>query len=93
MQSLLKQMDFGNEAGDDVNLEELNSYFVEQDMFRAFLNEREKVLVATAKKGVGKSALVQWIALRAEQSDPNALVIKCRGADISNGNDGVISQH
>ncbi len=82
MDNLLQQIDFGNEAGDDVDPIELSSYFVEQSMFTEFLNQNNKVLIATAKKGVGKSALLQWILHKTQKADPNAIVIKCRGADI-----------
>jgi hypothetical protein len=83
MQTLLKKIDFGNEAGDDVDLEELNSYFVEQEMFVPFRDAKKKILVATAKKGVGKSALLQWLGYSIAGADPDALVIKCRGADLA----------
>src|SRR5436305_13398680 len=78
----LKNVDFGNEAGDDVDAAELLSYFVEQDNFRHFLEREKRLLVATARKGVGKSALLKWTAHRVKQNDPNALVISIRGADL-----------
>lgn len=55
---LLATLDFGNEAGDDVDAAELLSYFVEQQSFRHFLDREKRLLVATARKGVGKSALL-----------------------------------
>lgn len=82
MDSLLKRMDFGNEAGDDADPEELSTYFVEQTTFNKFLTATNKILLATAKKGVGKSALLQWTAYNISRKDPDALVIKCRGADL-----------
>lgn len=57
---LLENIDFGNEAGDDVEPEELVSYFVEQTLFQSYLNHKYHIRIATAKKGVGKSALIQW---------------------------------
>ena len=62
MDNLLKSMDFGNEAADDADPEELSAYFVEQKMFKEFLDPKQKMLIATAKKGVGKSALLKWAA-------------------------------
>lgn len=82
MNSLLQTMDFGNEAGDDADPKELATYFVEQISFTKFLDSSNKILVATAKKGVGKSALLQWAAYNIERKDRDALVIKCRGADL-----------
>jgi hypothetical protein len=80
--SILENLDFGNEAGDDVDPEELLEYFVEQAAFGKFLETRKKLLVATARKGIGKSALLKWTAVKAQERDPDALVITVRGADL-----------
>ena len=80
--SILKNLDFGNEAGDDVDPEELVAYFVEQEAFGKFLDHRRKLLVATARKGVGKSALLKWTAVKVGERDPNALIITVRGAEL-----------
>jgi hypothetical protein len=61
---VLRTLDFGNEAGDDVDPEELVKYFVEQQAFHRFLDSRERLLIASARKGVGKSALLKWTAFR-----------------------------
>lgn len=82
MKNILEYVDFGNEAGDDVSAEELVSYFVEQDTFAKFLKPSNKFLIAHARKGVGKSTLLQWIGYKQTQIDPDAIVIKCRGADL-----------
>ena len=81
--NLLTNIDFGNEAGDDVDPEELASYFVEQALFQSYLDPKHRIKVATARKGVGKSALAQWIAYRARMDNKSDLVIKCRGADLA----------
>ena len=81
--SLLAKIDFGNEAGDDADPDELTSYFVEQKMFREFIDPRSKMLIATAKKGVGKSALIQWLSYRLSVTDSDALIVKCRGAELA----------
>lgn len=83
--NLLRALDFGNEAGDDVDPEELMEYFVEQDAFKKFLDSRKRLLVATARKGVGKSALLKWTAAKVAAHDPDALVITVRGADLVRG--------
>lgn len=81
-QQTLVNLQAGGEAADDVDPEELASYFVEQATFSRFLDPSKKLLVATARKGVGKSALLQWISHKVSAKDPEALVIKCRGADL-----------
>jgi hypothetical protein len=80
--NILKHLDFGNEAGDDVDPDELLEYFVEQQAFLEFLNRERKLLVVTARKGVGKSALLKWTAIKVARADPDALVISVRGADL-----------
>jgi len=86
---LLHKMDFGNEAGDDVGREELTSYFVEQEMFQQFLNPSKRILVATARKGVGKSALLQWLYHKLAGTSDGDIVIKCRGADLVRSRFGI----
>lgn len=83
MKTILETMDFGNEAGDDVQGQDLAPYFVEQRLFKQFTSPEKRILVATAKKGVGKSALIQWISYRIPKTDHDVLVIKLRGADIT----------
>jgi hypothetical protein len=36
MDDLLAKIDFGNEAGDDINPDEITHYFVEQSSFRNY---------------------------------------------------------
>ena len=84
--NILGRIDFGNEAGDDVEPEELLSYFVEQKAFTQFLDDKKHLLVATARKGVGKSALLKWTAHKVQQRDGDALVISVRGADLTRAN-------
>lgn len=78
----LTAIDFGNEAADDIDSAELIPCFVEQQQFKKFTNSDHKILIATARKGVGKSALLQWISHTTGKNDSDALVIKCRGADL-----------
>jgi hypothetical protein len=85
MSELIRQIDFGNEAADDTDAEELASYFVEQEMFLKFLDVRQPLLVVTARKGVGKSALLQWAARKVAEREKSPLVIRCRGADLVRG--------
>ena len=92
MSSILQKIDFGNEAGDDVEPEELITYFVEQETFKSFVDPKKKVLVAAAKKGVGKSALLKWAGFTISKVDTDALVISCRGADLSRGKFGLTSK-
>ena len=82
----LRKMDFGNEAADDVDDNELKSYFVTQDNFDNFLNETKRLHIIKAKKGMGKSALIKWIGIALSEQNKNDLVIKIRGSDLSREN-------
>lgn len=92
MNNLLQKIDFGNEAGEDVYPKELSAYFVEHEQFKAYLGFEKRLVVATAKKGVGKSALIQWISYRIQQEDQEVLVIKCRGTDLVRSNFGLTNE-
>lgn len=81
----IHEVDFGNEAGEDATLAETAMYFVEQDDFANFLNMRNRLLIARAKKGVGKSALLEWLYLRNKDIE-DTIVVKVRGSDLSNFN-------
>lgn len=84
---LLKKIDFGNEAGDDVQPSEIVNFFVEQSSFHQFLNPTKSILLATAKKGVGKSALIRWIEAKVqEEQGDDVLVISCKGSDLVRSN-------
>ena len=49
---------FGNEAGEDEDIEILESYFIDNPKFSKFFNFNKKISVVSAKKGMGKSALL-----------------------------------
>lgn len=85
MEKILSKIDFGNDAADDVEPEELATYFVEQSVFKELVKPSKKLVIAHARKGVGKSALLQWIGYKVTSEDKDAIVIKCRGADLARG--------
>lgn len=72
---------WGNEAADDESAERLNSYFVMQPVFENFFDPSERFLVARARKGLGKSALLKECAFRASMDESN-VVISIKGGDL-----------
>lgn len=85
--NLLSRVDFGNEAGDDIDPEEIKNFFVAQETFAWFLDPKYRMMLATAKKGVGKSALIRWIEyMLATDPSENALIIRCKGNDLVRAN-------
>jgi hypothetical protein len=51
-QSLLEILDFGNEAGDDVEPEDLAPYFYEQTEFSKFLSKEDRISISTGKRAL-----------------------------------------
>ena len=68
---------FGNDAAEDENRSVLMSYFVDQPAFSKFLDRRRRLMIATGRKGMGKSALLVRCAelLRSEDAE-GTLVVK-----------------
>jgi hypothetical protein len=83
IKSYLTDFDFGNEAGEDEAPEVLNNYFVQIESITNFLSQKHRLFVATAKKGVGKSALLNWSSYNITKEKPSSLVIRCTGADLT----------
>lgn len=54
----LREEIFGNEAGEDEDIRLLESYFVDNNKFNKFLDFEKKISIISAKKGMGKSALL-----------------------------------
>ena len=90
--NLLRRIDFGNEAGDDVaNAAEILEFFVEQEKFSKYIDPRNRIVLAKAKKGVGKSAAMKWIEARVGGTEESPLVISLKGADLVRSNFGLTS--
>lgn len=66
---------FGNDAGEDENIEVLASYFVNQESFDDFLDDSVRLQVARGRKGMGKSALLSKFAYDLSKSDTKPLVV------------------
>lgn len=73
---------FGNEAGDDEDLEVLDSYFLDQIEFESFYSPDCKLSFARSRKGVGKSALLKQTLYRRQKADSNELLIYVKASDL-----------
>jgi len=73
---------FGNDAGEDELPDVLNSYFVDQNAFRPFLNRKNTFQVARSRKGMGKSALLSKLAYDLRQEENAPIVISATGANL-----------
>lgn len=75
---------FGNEAGEDEELETLNSYYIDNDEFYDFFDPENRLSVVSARKGMGKSALLSRLEYKlrnnAEYGEP--IVIRVTGNEL-----------
>lgn len=72
---------FGNDAGEDETPEILNSYFIDIPEFEDFYNPLNSLCVVSARKGMGKSALLYRLAYRlnSTQNTDNSIIIITTG--------------
>lgn len=75
---------FGNEAGEDEKLSVLNSYYIEHSDFDDFFDLEERLSIVSARKGMGKSALLSRLQYKlindAKYEEP--LVIRVKGNEL-----------
>lgn len=72
---------WGNEAADDERPNVLHSYFVPHESSDDFFSKDERLVVARARKGMGKSALVNELAYRLLLEN-ESIVINIKGKDL-----------
>lgn len=75
---------FGNDAGEDEALDVLNSYYVDHPDFEFFFDKSERLSIASARKGMGKSALLSRLEHKL-LNDPDyksPIVIRVKGGDL-----------
>lgn len=72
---------FGNDAGEDEVQEVLDSYFIDIEEFDEFYNENAPLCVVSARKGMGKSALLSRLEfkLRNSKSYENPIIVRSTG--------------
>ncbi|HDZ8880283.1 TPA: hypothetical protein RUX67_004389 [Aeromonas dhakensis] len=75
---------FGNEAGEDEDLEILNSYYIDNNDFDEFFDPDEKLSIVSARKGMGKSALLSRLEykLKNETKYDSPLIIRVKGNEL-----------
>ena len=81
-QDLLSNELFGNEAGEDEDIEILNSYFVEKLEFRNFYSKNNKFFIVRSRKGVGKSALLRKTYYQYSENNDDNISLYLKGSDL-----------
>lgn len=72
---------FGNDAGEDESIDVLNSYYVDNPDFDDFFDQAIRLNVVSARKGMGKSAMISRMTSRLEKNN-NSLVIRVTGNSL-----------
>lgn len=72
---------FGNDAGEDESIEVLNSYYVDNTDFDDFFDQAIRLNVVSARKGMGKSAMISRMTSKLEENN-NSLVIRITGNSL-----------
>lgn len=81
----LKDVDlFGNEAGEDEDLGLLNAYYLDNEDFDVFFDPDRRLSIVSARKGMGKSALISRLhyKLLSDSSYLKPIVIRVKGTDL-----------
>lgn len=69
---------FGNDAGEDEDIDVLNSYYVDASDFDDFFDQSIRLNVVSARKGMGKSAMISRMTSKLKEKN-NSLVIRVAG--------------
>ncbi|MDX2370865.1 MAG: hypothetical protein QNK36_21095 [Colwellia sp.] len=75
---------FGNDAGEDEDLELLNSYYIDNPDFDDFFDAQVNLCVASARKGMGKSTLISKLEylLKENKDYDSPIVVKVTGNEL-----------
>lgn len=74
---------FGNEAGEDENKKRLNDYYLEKDKNRIFYDKDRNLRFVRARKGVGKSALLNYTAIKVEELYKDDIIINIKASELT----------
>lgn len=58
---------FGNDAGEDENIERLNEYYLSKPEHDIFFHPNVRLQFVRARKGIGKSALLCYTAYQVQK--------------------------
>ena len=73
---------FGNEAGEDEDKKRLGDYYLEKEKNKIFHDANRKLGFVRARKGVGKSALLNYSAYKVEEKYKNDMVINIKASEL-----------
>ena len=74
---------FGNEAGEDEDKERLSSYYLEKPENDVFFSPQRPLAFVRARKGVGKSALLNYAAYKLERKILKPYIFRLKHPTLS----------
>ena len=81
-EDLLSDDFFGNEAGEDEAKERLSVYYLEKPENNIFFSPKKKLQFVRSRKGVGKSALLNYAAYKLEIERPYDVQINIKASEL-----------
>lgn len=73
---------FGNEAGEDEDKKRLNDYYLEKDENSIFYDANRNLEFVRARKGVGKSALLNYTAIKVSELYQDDIIINIKASEL-----------
>lgn len=73
---------FGNEAGEDEDKKRLTDYYLEKEKNKLFHDANRRLGFVRARKGVGKSALLNYSAYKVEERYKDDIVISIKASEL-----------
>lgn len=82
LSDLLNDDLFGNEAGEDEDKDRLASYYLEKPENGIFFSAHRPLAFVRARKGMGKSALLNYAQHKLEKDYPQSIYISVKASDL-----------
>ena len=79
-EDLLNRELFGNEAGEDEDKKRLSDYYLEKEKNSVFYDVNWNLGFVRARKGVGKSALLNYTAIKVSELYQEDLIINIKAS-------------
>lgn len=73
---------FGNDAGEDEDIQRLNEYYLSKPEHALFFESNTRLQFVRARKGIGKSALLCYAAYKIQGQNSGDIIINIKASDL-----------
>lgn len=73
---------FGNDAGEDEDIQRLNEYYLSKPEHEIFFRSNVRLQFVRARKGIGKSALLCYTAYKVQEQNKDDIIINIKAAEL-----------